>query len=299
MNDKRVLDFLIIGAQKAGTTSLFKYLQAHPQLYLLPEKEASFFCHDERFSRGWDWYLREFLSDAPAGRLWGKASPDYMADPRVPQRMCDLLPGVKLITLLRDPIERAYSQYLMSFRRGLDQRTFEQAVRDLLAQDALAEARGRPTPINSYIVRGEYARILAGFYEHFASSQVAVFFTDELACDPGAVFRQICEFLSIDSDFVPPDLGVRYHKGGAKRRWPWMDRMKQGSEVRALWRLLPARRRRVVSYWFHQWRSIPDDDDAPVSVTEATRDLLVQHYAHEMRHLPALIGREIPWATWK
>src|SRR4051794_29068427 len=68
------MDFIIIGAQKSGTTSLYKYLQGHPELYLLPEKEAPFFNYDPSFDRGWDWYCKEFFTKAPREKLWGKAT---------------------------------------------------------------------------------------------------------------------------------------------------------------------------------------------------------------------------------
>src|SRR4051794_6700075 len=87
----RTLDFIIIGAQKSGTTSLYKYLQPHPSIYMLPEKEAPFFSAEALYSRGWEWYRQEFFSQAPPERIWGKATPMYMANLQVPERIHELM----------------------------------------------------------------------------------------------------------------------------------------------------------------------------------------------------------------
>jgi len=294
---KNVLDFIIIGAQKAGTTSFFRYLDAHPQIYMPPEKEATYFSRDERFHRGWEWYLREFFGDAPADKLWGKVTPDYMADPRVPQRIKSTLPDVKLIALLRNPIERAYSQYRMSVRRGYEPRSFEGAIHELLKPDALEEARNRPTPTNSYIVRGEYGRILAKYYELFPSQQIVVFFTEELKHNPREVMKTTFQFLGVNSDFVPPDLGDVYHKGGTRRRLPWVDSLMRANHVRTICRrMISGKYRRRVRYWLDQWNVVPDEGSKQIQ--PAVRQLLVRHYEEDIRQLSALTGRKHPWVVW-
>lgn len=291
--NKNVLDFLVIGAQKTGTTSLFKYLESHPQIHMPPEKEAPFFNVDERFSRGWEWYVREFFGNAPPDMLWGTVTPDYMADPRVPERIRSILPDVRLISLLRDPIERAYSHYLMGIRKGYETRSFENVVYDSLKADALEEARKQPTPNNSYIIRGEYGRILARYCELFPRDRMVVFLTEELKLDPGKVMQSIFQFLGVHSDFVPPNLGRIYHKGGSKRRLPWLEDLIKMESIRAIWKTIPGKYRRPIAYWFRQWNTVPDDSDVPIP--PSVQELLVRHYAEDTKRLSALIGRRIPW----
>jgi hypothetical protein len=295
--DKNVLDFIIIGAQKAGTTSLFRYLEPHPQIYMPPGKEAPYFSSDETFSRGWEWYLREYFGDAPVDRLWGKATPDYMAEPRVVERIKNTLPDVKLIALLRNPAERAYSQYLMALRNGCEARSFEEAVIDLLKPDALEEARNRPTPSNGYIVRGEYYRILTAFYGLFPSQQIAVYFTEELKRDPKQVLKTVFQFLGVSCDFAPPNLGTIYHKGGTERRLPWLEDLVKLDIVRSICRrIVPGEYRRPLAHWFlFQWNIVPDKGDRQIQ--PSVQKLLAGHYKDDVRQLSALLGKESPWSV--
>jgi hypothetical protein len=294
---KHTLDFIVIGAQKAGTTSLFKYMETHPQLYMPPEKECLYFNDDERFSRGWGWYIDEFFNGAPPDRLWGTVTPHYMIDPRVPERIKDTLPDVKLIALLRNPINRAYSHHLMSVRRGYETRSFEDAVYELLKPDALEEARKQPTETNGYIVIGEYGRILTKYYERFPHQQIFVSFTEELGHSPEQVLQTIFHFLGVDPGFVPPNLGVVYHQGGGRRRLPWGDRLKRAGFVRSLWRMmLPEKKRRFFRYWFEQWNIVPDEEG--IQIPLSVQELLTRHYEEDVRKLSTLIDREVPWITW-
>src|SRR5512134_2872554 len=103
------LDFIIIGAQKAGTTALFRYLRRHPRIYMPLEKEIPFFSDDVLYARGWEQFARRYYGHAPPDRLWGKATPRYMIHPDCPSRIRATMPDTRLIALLRDPIERCIS----------------------------------------------------------------------------------------------------------------------------------------------------------------------------------------------
>ena len=299
---KNVLDFLIIGAQKSGTTSLFAYMASHPQLYMPPEKESPFFSDDEKVARGWQWYIAEYFGDAPPDRLWGKATPQYMIYPGVPERIKATLPDVKLIAVLRHPVERAYSDYRMNVQRGYEKRDFETAVYELLQPEALAEARARPARANTYLTSGEYGRILAAYCELFPRENISVFFTEELRQKPEWVLRSIFEFLGVDSTYVPPNLGAVYRKGGSRRRLPGLD-YRHLKEVRFLrlflpvWHaLLPMKVRRRFWYWLDLWNVAPDKKSEQMP-TPSVKERLATHYEADMKHLASLIGREVPWSV--
>ena len=140
--------FVVIGAMRSGSTSLYKHLQAHPDVFM-PRKEIHFF--DDRWDRGLAWYRSRFegYDGQPAV---GEATPTYLADPVALDRMAEMIPDARLLAVLRDPVDRAYSHYWMEHARGRDPRTFEQAVADELAgrsagaSDYLA---GGATPPNS------------------------------------------------------------------------------------------------------------------------------------------------------
>ena len=294
---KEVLDFAVIGAQKAGTTSLFKYLEQHPDIYMPKGKEAPFFSSDVMFSRGWKWYLREFFGDAPDDSQWGTASPNYMADPRVPERMLRLLPDVKLVALLRNPIDRAYSQYQMALRSGHETLAFREAIHGLLKPSALEEAREKPTRSNSYIVRGEYGRILAAFCRLFPAEHIAVFFTGQLKHNPKEVLREVLDLLGVRSDYVPPDLGTIYHKGGTKRRLPWLENLMKADKLKDLWRRIPERYRQPFAFWLRQWNAIPDQGG--LAVESSVRRLLEEYFEEDTKQLSRLLegrGLRIPWS---
>ena len=120
-------DFLVIGAQKAGTTSLFSLLSKHPNTYLPPGKEVRFFSSDLLYAKGAEWYFRENFRAAKPTDVTGEVSPQYMCHDKVPGRIKELLPNIKFIVILRHPLKRAFSHYQMSVRRGQENRDFVEA----------------------------------------------------------------------------------------------------------------------------------------------------------------------------
>src|SRR6266480_7948081 len=120
-------DFLILGAQKAGTTALYAYLRQHPEITGPSWKEVSFF--DRHYARGEAWYRGNFPNSLRArGKLVGEASPSYLFHPLAPERVAGLVPEAKLIALVRNPVDRAYSHYQHEVALGREPLSFEDAV---------------------------------------------------------------------------------------------------------------------------------------------------------------------------
>lgn len=297
----RGLDVLIIGAQKAGTTTLFKYLSEHPQLYMLPEKEAPFFSRVEYETQGWKWFLDEHFRTAPPNRLWGKATPQYMCDPRVPARLKATLPDARLIAILRDPIDRAVSHHRMLVRRGVETRSFETVVQMLLDPAQLVRARSLPAGAASepdcVLVWGEYGRILEAYRALFPPEQLHVCFMEEMAHHPLQVFHEVCRFLEIDDTYIPSNLGQRYHQGGTQQRWPSLQQIVRRTGIRNLWHRVPGRYRRPLTYWFHQWNTFaaPSED---VSLSATLRQTLIAFFRPDVERLERLIQRPSPWQSY-
>ncbi len=303
--NKNTLDFIIIGAQKAGTTTLFSFLKKHPKIYMPPEKEAPFFSHDKRYVKGLGPYIKEFFDGAPINAIWGKATPYYMMGYQstsvetIAERIKTTFPNVKLIAILRNPIERAISHYRMSLRRGLENRSFEEAVHQLLDGDALKEARMHPTETNSYIIQGEYARILNIYYQLFERGHLFIAFTEELESNPGRLLKAIFNFLEVDDKFVSFNLKAKCHIGGTKRRIPWLYGnienwpIFQYSPLRFILLKIPAKFRRQFNYWFEQWNILKDDGGKEID--PSVRDKLKKFYQKDMEALARLLNREIPW----
>ena len=196
-------DFLILGAQKAGTTALYAYLRWHPQITGPSFKEVSFF--DRHYARGERWY-RAHLPIRRSG-IVGEASPSYLFHPLAPERVARMLPRARLIALLRSPADRAFSHYQHEVALGRE---------DLSFDDALAREDGRmegeldrmlrdPTYFSyawwnyTYAARGRYAEQLERWLAEFPREQLLVLFTEELAADTAATYRRVLDFLGVEA----------------------------------------------------------------------------------------------------
>ena len=125
---ERLPDFLCVGAQKSGTSLLYRLLNQHPEIYLAKGKEIHFFNRDENYNKGIEWYSEHFAGSEDYKRV-GEVTPDYNYVPTVPGRIYKTLgKDIKLIFMLRNPVDRAYSNYWMSFRRGHERFSFEKAI---------------------------------------------------------------------------------------------------------------------------------------------------------------------------
>ncbi len=293
---KQHLDFLVIGAQKAGTTSLFKWLEAHPQLWLPPEKEAPFFSNEERWAKGLDWYLHEFFAPAPADARWGTVTPQYMLGlPDTPSRIADTLPHARLAAVLRDPVARARSHHRMMVRRGVEARDFPTMVAEELEPAALAAARAAPTDANSYVSQGEYGRILGGYLAHYPTEQLFVCWSRDLDRRPAELLPRLYDFLGVDAAFLPDDLATRYHQGGGRRRVGWLEDALRAGPAKAARRLLPRPVERRLRYWFKTWNAgAARDESVDPSADREAEEALRRHYRRD-RGLVAALAGEPPW----
>ncbi len=219
------IEFLVIGAQKAGTTTLWNLLRDHPQLWLPDAKEAPFFSHTEVYEAGWESYLERLRVPAAGdGLLRGTITPHYMhgwhdASTRVvAERIAGLVPEVRIVALLRDPVERGRSQHAMAIARGLERRAAEEALRGSLEAQALRQARLAPEDTNTYLVQGEYGRILGEYLSFFPREALHVELSDSLSSDPQGVVRRVLEFLGARADYRPAAPWRRSFAGGREQR---------------------------------------------------------------------------------
>ncbi len=193
-------DFVIFGAAKAATTSLYAVLSEHPDLSFARVKEPNYFnwYHD----RGWDWY--QGLFDPADGGVTGEASVCYMFSDRAPERLKERSPDAKLIALLRDPVDRAWSAYwfkVFGGRQRMD-RTFSWMIRN------------KPG-IEQFLEPGLYAPHLQRWEEHFSRDNMLLFLQEDFAKDPGNVVRSVCEFLGVD-----PGVKLPYSKRENRTTYP-------------------------------------------------------------------------------
>lgn len=214
---RRLPQCIIAGAQKAGTTSLFGYLSQHPGCAASSIKEVHYF--DMNFGRGSGFYRSHFPIRMPWKAEEGlpltfESSPYYLFHPAVPDRIRALVPEVKLVFLLRDPVTRAFSHYRHNVVRGRESRRFAQAL-DAEAMVVESEERrllADPLSISlqhiydSYATRGLYARQLERWFRSFPKENILVLESERLFCDPRAVYHKVVSFLGLPpveaSDFA-------------------------------------------------------------------------------------------------
>lgn len=184
-------DVVVIGAPKAGTTSLAQWLSAHPDVRMSATKELEFF--DRNFDRGLAWY-RDQLPRAGPGIVVGEATPTYLGHPSAPARAADVLPAGRYVAILREPVSRAWSNYWFFCQLGVEGRSWDAALR--------AERR-RPGSVD-YLARGRYAEQLARWDAVVDADRLLVLLFDDLVADPAGVFSRVCRFAGVRDDVLPP-----------------------------------------------------------------------------------------------
>jgi hypothetical protein len=292
------LDFIVIGAQKAGTTSLWRYLEDNEGLRMPTDKEASFFS-EPGYPAELRSYMRALFKDAPRRSRLGTVTPVYMHGtpdapvPRIAERIAETFPEAKLVAVLRDPVERARSAHRMMERRGRERRSFTEAVEQLLAPDALDRARSRPDDTNTYVVAGEYGRLLGAYLERFAREQLHVELSADLSHSPGEVVARVCEFLGV-RPHTPRHLGERFFQSGPPRVSPEAERDLNEYLERNAWSRMrhSAQERERFRQWFELWNVVPEPPADPVD--ERTASLLREHYEADARLLEATTGVRVP-----
>ncbi len=204
-----------LSAQKGGTSSLFAHIIQHPNVVEPRTKEVHYF--DYQLERGETWYRSNFPFESTlrrANAITGEASPYYLYHPLAAQNIRELLPSIRLIFVLRDPVERAISQYFHAVKWRQETLDIEEAF---AAEDERLrgeEDRLRSEPSyrsfshqhHSYVSRGLYARQLARFLELFDREQILVVPSEELYGDPHSALRKTFEHIGVDPGFVPDDL---------------------------------------------------------------------------------------------
>ena len=205
-------DFIIIGAMKSGTTSLFTYLQQHPQLFPSSIKETKFFINPDRFAKGQAWYRAHFplTRQISIGAKTYEASPGYIFNPLAPKRIFELIPKVKIIAVLRNPTERAISHYFHEKRKGRESLPIDKALQEeekrleqaIKTKDYFSEAYLHC----SYKRRGIYKEQIEWYLNYFPSQKILIFSSNELFVEPGNCLKRIFDFVGVDREFEIKDL---------------------------------------------------------------------------------------------
>ena len=263
-------NFLVIGAMKAGTTSLHRYLREHPQVFMPEEKELHFFVAEKRWGRGRDWYEAQFAAAGDAIAV-GEASPTYTMHPEftgVPDRIQSLLPEARLVYAVRHPIERLRSHYLHEVEKGRERASIGRAL--------VTDPR--------YLDTSRYAMQLEQYLDCFSAQQMLVITAEQLRDERAATVRRVLAFLGLDPDWSNRRLLEReFHRTSDKRmRRPLVEATLRMPGTRALVRLAPRPMRRLAS------RRI--DTDPATAIPEAVEARLRAELHDDVVRLRAYLG---------
>jgi hypothetical protein len=203
--------FIVIGARKSGTSSLWRYMDTHPDVFVPTyEKEPKYFVEERGWPLGQAWYEGLFAAAGDA-KARGEFSTDYTAFPMyagVPARMAALLPDVRLIYVMRNPIDHMRSAYSYSLTIGTEARPIREAL--------LTDAR--------YLYECEYALQIEQYLAHFPLDQLLLLTAEELRFKRQETMSRIFSFIGVDAEWVPPNLDEEFNRSQLTAPRPWARR---------------------------------------------------------------------------
>lgn len=270
-------DFLIIGVMKSGSTTLHRWLSEHPDVWFPRKKEPGFFSHDRNWDRGLDWY-RELFSAIPPGRKTGEASMAYTKPPTAEvsaRRIAHTLPSVKMVAILREPVERIRSHYRHEIQMGRENRPLLKALRD---------------PKTQYLAQSHYHRVLAPYLQLFTSDQLLIIRIDDLIADDEATWHAVLDHFELERR--PRPVGAYNVTASKPRSSKTFRRLSDRGLVRRL-DLVPRRIRRAMRPWF-----LADPDDPSYqrqlegSKVPIPGELLTSMW-RDVGRLEGVLGREL------
>ncbi len=289
-------NFLVIGAAKAGTTALYRYLEQHPQIYMSPEKEPRFFS----------WVGQEWDPTNPALRKTintlekyealfegvqnetaiGEASPSYLFNPNAPGNIKKYIPDAKLIAVLRHPAERAFSHFLHFIKCGYEQEyEFDKAIHDIEGHRI-----GDWIPREDYLGFGYYSQQLQRYYDLFDTGQIKVYLHEDLKNDTLGALEDIYRFLGVDSGFQA-DISIRHNVSGIPKNRGLQNLLAGKSAASRLLKplklLVPKKHRQQLKSKVTQ-----SNLKRPTMSAEA-RAYLIDLYRDDITSLQDLIGRDL------
>jgi hypothetical protein len=282
--------FLCIGTSKSGTTSLHNILAQHQQIYLPEQKEVHFFDNNKNYNKGVSWYQHQFSKAAP-GQLTGEITPDYMFYDYAPKRMLDLLGGdIRLILMLRNPVDRAYSEYLFNVRRGFIDKTFEQVIDE--------EKNFDPNIFeNRYFIhihRSMYATHLQNVQKYFANPEhyFYIIFEEDFKNNQAQTISHLLDFLGVAQQNLELD---QIFKPAYMPKSKWLQRLVYQPNIfkNVIKNFLPTYkiRRKIKDQWLPGINS--SKEKIPAISPDLKKQLMEKYFIDDIKRTEDLIKRDL------
>lgn len=292
-------NFLCIGAPKCGTTTLYKVLRQHPEIFLSDFKEPHFFDNPANYANGKEWYLNTYFKSAKDYKVVGEFTPSYLYEVASHQRMKECLgDDVKFIMLLRNPVDRAYSHYLHSKRDAFETASFEQALEQeerLLSQINLETEYVKKLKY-SYRTEGLYAQQLTSLLEVFPKAEIRCYiFEKDFVGDKSEMVSDILTFLGVQD--LPLELNMRSNPASVARIKGLKQFMKKETWLsRFAKRMVPSFERRQQIRNFIQERNNKVKKPSPLS-PEVRKQVYKRYFKQDVECLEELL--QIDLTIWK
>ncbi len=307
-------NFFLIGTVKGGTTSLHRYLSQHPNIYLSPIKEVNYFSRKDidetKFTKDYrhdirinlEKYFKEgmshpihiahiteesdylhLFSGVKEEKAVGEMSLSYMLYEQAPKEIFSTYPNAKIMVMLRDPAERAFSQYIMNLKQG---KTLEQDFLKEIIRDDKSVVKGWGAN-HQYLMIGKYYEQLKRYFELFSEEQIKIFLFDDYKENPEKVIREMFDFLGVDSD-IPVDTSEKANEGGVPK-------LKKINYLLNRYGVVSWAKNTLPRSWREPFKKImyrtKKDDIPKISPTE--RQFLTDYYREDILKLEKLIHRNL------
>ena len=263
---------------KAGSTSLRFHLNNHPKIHL-PAQELNFFNNSQNFNKGFDWYSKAVLKGKnPEAKIFGEKSPAYGQEDFAPAKIATHFPQMKIIWVLRDPVDRAYSNYLHELKMGWENLSFKQALKT-------EQKRATKDIRYGYLAHSNYADQLANYLEHFPMKQQFVLFLDELIrpFDQQHILHELFAFLGTDAEGF--SFNQEYRNKTVLPKYPNLLYYSNKLGLTRSWKL-----NKVI-----QKLNFEGQQSGYPKLDSELRAELEAHFKGPNERLKELLGRELPW----
>lgn len=285
------VNFLCVGAQKAGTSSLHDILKQHSDVCLALNKETHFFDENENFKKGIDWYYNSFFNHYSGEAICGECTPEYMYFEDVPEKLYHAFGAdIKIVFLLRNPVNRGFSHFIMSKKRLYETYSFEEAIK--LEEDRIKKDYFHKSHF-SYLSRGFYSEQINRFLKYFPKENMLfIRFEEDFVKNREKTINQLCSFLGISAEHLNVDIKSNV---GKEPRYKWIPKFiyKPNTMKQLLSFMPPKFRSKIIKLGY----GFAMKDNASEKLPKELKAKLLITYENEIERLQALINKDL--SSWK